>query len=330
MSMILTLVEHRNGKVDEVSLELLSFAKKLRVTDPNEKLHIKIGVVILSHQVKELASVFAQLAIDEVITLESPAFETYTPELYADVLKKLVQSKNAKAFLFPHTPLGTDLAPKLAASLNVGALAGCTGFEFESERPIFTKPVYNGKLQAKVTLEGSPLILTMERGAFKKYEEKGQAVMSPFACDVSQIKPRYKSLGFLEAKKTSVDITKAKIIVSGGRGLGKKENFQLIKDLAQALGAEFAASRPVVDNEWVERDRQVGSSGKVVSPTLYIACGISGAIQHIAGMKKSSVIVAINKDPEAPIFNIATYGIVGDLFKVLPVMIEEARKLKNG
>ena len=149
-------------------------------------------------------------------------------------------------------------------------------------------------------------------------------------CESSPIQRRYKSLGFKEAPKTSVDISKAKIIVSGGRGVGKKENFQLIKDLAQALGAEYAASRPVADNEWVERDRQVGSSGKVVSPSLYIACGISGAIQHIAGMKKSSVIVAINKDPEAPIFNIATYGIVGDLFKVLPVMIEEARKLKHG
>ncbi|MBI3019352.1 MAG: electron transfer flavoprotein subunit alpha/FixB family protein [Deltaproteobacteria bacterium] len=323
--MILTLVEHRNGKVDEVSLELLTFAKKL-----NQKLNTKIGAVILSHQTKECASTFTQLAIDEVIVAEAPAFQTYTPELYADVLKKLVQSKNPKAFLFPHTPLGTDLAPKLAASLNGGALAECTGFEFESEKPVFTRPVYNGKLQAKVTLESSPLILTMERGAFKKYEEKGQATLIPIACDVSHIQPRYKSLGFREAQKTSVDITKAKIIVSGGRGIGKKENFQLIKDLAQALGAEYAASRPVVDNEWAERDRQVGSSGKVVSPTLYIACGISGAIQHIAGMKKSSVIVAINKDPEAPIFNIATYGIVGDLFKILPIMIEEARKLKHG
>jgi len=322
--MILTLVEHRNGKVDEVSLELLTFAKKL-----NQKLNTKIGAVIFSHQAKELASTLTQLSIDEVLVAEAPAFQAYTPELYTDVLKKLVQSKNSKAFLFPHTPLGTDIAPKLAASLNVGALAGCTGFEFEGDKPIFTRPVYNGKLQAKVSLESSPLILTMERGAFKKFEEKGQATLTSLPCDVSHIKPRYKSLGFKEAQKTSVDITKAKIIVSGGRGIGKKENFQLIKDLAQILGAEYAASRPVVDNEWVERDRQVGSSGKVVSPTLYIACGISGAIQHIAGMKKSSVIVAINKDPEAPIFNVATYGIVGDLFKVLPVMIEEARKLKQ-
>ncbi len=323
--MILTLVEHRNGKVDEVSLELLTFAKKL-----NQKLNTKIGAVILSNQAKELSSIFTGLAIDEVFVAEAPAFQTYTPQLYADVLKKLVQTKNSKAFLFPHTPLGTDIAPKLAASLKVGALAGCTGCEFEGDKPVFTRPVYNGKLQAKVILESSPLILTMERGAFKKYEEKGQAALSSIPCDISHIEPRYKSLGFKEAQKTSVDITKAKIIVSGGRGIGKKENFQLIKDLAQALGAEYAASRPVVDNEWVERDRQVGSSGKVVSPSLYIACGISGAIQHIAGMKKSSVIVAINKDPDAPIFNVATYGIVGDLFKVLPIMIEEARKLKHG
>src|SRR3989338_2331232 len=207
--MILTLVEHRNGKVDEVSFELLTFAKKL-----NQKLNTKIGAVILSNQAKELALPFTQLALDEVLIAEAPSLQTYTPDLYADILKKLVQSKNPKPFLFPHTPLGTDLAPKLSATLKVGALAGCTGFEFEGDTPIFTRPVYNGKLQAKVTLETSPFILTMERGAFKKYEEKGQAPLTSVPCDVSHIKPRYKSLGFKEAQKTSVDITKAKIIIS--------------------------------------------------------------------------------------------------------------------
>ena len=322
--MILTFVEYKKGVLDDVSLELLSFAKKL-----NQKLLTKVAAVIMGHQIQDLAKILAGKAIDEVIAIDSPLLQNYSPDLYSKALKKLISEKNPKALLLPHTPLGSDLAPKMAACLNVGALAGCNGFEFESDKLIFTRPVYNGKLQAKVALECSPLIITMERGAFKKYEEQGNAPIYSFACDVSQEKIRYKSLGFIEAKKASVDITKAKIVVSGGRGLGKKENFHLVKDLAEALGGEYAASRPVVDNEWVERDRQVGSSGKVVSPNLYIACGISGAIQHLAGMKKSGVIVAINKDAEAPIFNVATYGIVGDLFKVLPVMIEEAKKIKS-
>ncbi len=321
--MILTLSEHKNGKLDEVSFELLSFANKL-----SAPLQSKIFSVVLSDQPQPLAQSLSQRAIDGVFTLESPHFKTYSPDATALALKKLVSEKKPKALLFPHTPWGADIAPKLAASLRVSALSATQGCDIEGGKLIFRRPVYNGKLQAKVTLNTSPLIITMERGAFPKFEEKGNSVIEPFACDLSELKIRYQSLGFKEAPRASVDLTKAKIIVSGGRGLGKKENFHLIKELAEALGGEYAASRPVVDNEWVDRDRQVGSSGKVVSPSLYIACGISGAIQHLAGMKKSSVIVAINKDADAPIFSVATYGIVGDLLKALPVMIEEAKKLK--
>lgn len=321
--MILTFTEQRNSKLDEVSFELLSFAKKLAAP-----LQSKVFAVVLSDQCQLLAQTLSQCAIDGVFTLESPHFKTYSPDATAFALKKLVSEKKPKALLFPHTPWGADIAPKLAASFGISAISGCSGCDMEGGKPIFRRPVYNGKLQAKVTLIAKPLIITMERGAFPKFEEKGNAAIEPFGCDLSGLKIRYQSLGFKEAQKASVDLTKAKIIVSGGRGLGKKENFHLIKELAEALGGEYAASRPVVDNEWVDRDRQVGSSGKVVSPSLYIACGISGAIQHLAGMKKSSVIVAINKDADAPIFSVATYGIVGDLFKALPVMIEEAKKLK--
>jgi len=322
--MILTLVQHKDGIIDEVSLELLTLAKQL-----NQKLSTKIASVILGDNTEALSKLLSQKAIDEVITISAPELKTYSPDTYAFALTKLIREKNPKAFLFSHTPLGCDITPKLAASLGAGAIASCNGVEFEGINPIFIRSVYNGKLQAKVALNSTPLLLTVERGAFKKDEETGNAPTTAFACDFSGIKSRYKSLRFYEAQKASVDITKAKIIVSGGRGLGKKENFELIKNLAEILGGEYAASRPVVDNEWTERDRQVGSSGKIVSPNLYIACGISGAIQHMAGMKKSNVIVAINKDSEAPIFSIATYGIVGDLFKVIPVMIEEIKKLKS-
>lgn len=320
--MILVFVEQKNGKVDEVSYELLSFGKLLASAEG------KVFAVILSDHCAATANEISHRAIDGVLTIESPHFKTYSPDFFAFAMKQLVSEKKPTALLFPHTPWGTDIAPKMAASLGVSALSGCSACEIQDGKPIFRRPVYNGKLQAKVTLTGHPLIITMERGAFPKFEEKGSAPVTPFSSDLSGVKVRYQSLGFKEAQKASVDLTKAKIIVSGGRGLGKKENFHLIQDLAEALRGEYAASRPVVDNEWVDRDRQVGSSGKVVSPSLYIACGISGAIQHLSGMKKSSVIVAINKDSEAPIFSVATYGIVGDLFKVLPVMIEEAKKLK--
>lgn len=301
--MIFVWVEHKNGKIDDVSLELLTLSKKL-----NEKFSTQIVGLVMG----EIENI---KAFDEIITFKS-----------IETLKQLIQAKKPKALLFPHTPQGCDLVPRLSAFLNVGAIAGLNSIAFDGEKPVFTRSVYNGKLQAKVITDTFPILATVERGAFKKNEESKTPVLSSFEGDIVSSKPHYRFLGLREAQKGAVDITKAKIIVSGGRGLGKKENFQLIKDLALALGGEYAASRPVVDNEWTERDRQVGSSGKLVTPNLYIACGISGAIQHLAGMKKSSVIVAINKDPEAPIFNVATYGIVGDLFKVLPVMIEEAKK----
>lgn len=321
--MILIIAEHKNGKIDEITLELLAFAKKI-----NQKKSDKICVAILAHQTDRFVKDFSNKAFDEMFILNAPQLENYSPDMYATALKKLVSDIKPNVMLFPYTPFGADLAPKIAALFRVPAISSCSGFEFIGDKLIFLKPVYNGKLLAKISLECSPCVISVERGTYPKFEEKGNPLVHTFPCDLSNERTRYQSLGVKAAPKATIDLTKAKTIVSGGRGIGKKENFKIIKDLAQALGAEYAASRPVVDNEWVERDRQVGSSGKIVSPNLYIACGISGAIQHIAGMKKANVVVAINKDPEAPIFNIATYGIVGDLFKVIPAMIEEVKNLK--
>ncbi|MBI4040445.1 MAG: electron transfer flavoprotein subunit alpha/FixB family protein [Deltaproteobacteria bacterium] len=319
--MILAVCELKNGKLDDVSFELLQAAKLL-----NQKMSAKVAAVVLSDHPQELSKTLSEFAIDQIYEISHPSFKTYDPEFYTTALEDLYKQKKAKAFLLPYTPWGADLAPKLAARLQCGAVAGCQKIEFEKGEPVFTRPVYNGKMLARVRLTSSPLIITVERGAFKKLEDKGSASIESVTVKLDHLKPTYKVLGQKTAEKVSVDLTKAKIIVSGGRGLGKKENFKLIQDLANALGGEYAASRPVVDNEWTDRDRQVGSSGKVVTPELYIACGISGAIQHLAGMKKSKVIVAINKDPEAPIFNVATYGIVGDLFKVIPALIQNLKK----
>ncbi len=322
--MILVVAEHKNGRCDEVSFELLSAAKKL-----NQKIGSKIALVLMGHSLESQAKEMAAYTIDEVITIDTPALKNYIPDFYSSALRKLISERKPTVILFPYTPFGADLSPKIAAGLKVPAISSVNAIEFENNKTIFIKPVYNGKLLSHITLESSPQVISIERGAFPKWEERGNATISAFEVDLSSEKIRYKSLGFKIAEKASVDLTKAKIIVSGGRGVGKKENFKLIQDLAEILGGEYAASRPVVDNEWVERDRQVGSSGKVVSPNLYIACGISGAIQHLAGMKKSNVIVAINKDPEAPIFSVSTYGIVGDLFKVIPAVIEEIKNIKR-
>lgn len=321
--MIFVVTENKKGALDEISLELLSAARKL-----SQHLQTKICAIVMGQNREALANELSKKALDEIIKIEGAELDAYIPHLYAGALKKLFSERPPKAILFPYTPFGADVAPMLSAALNVGLVSSCSGFHMNGNDLVFTKPVYNGKLSAQLQLTRSPMLIAMERGSFPKIQESGSAKISSFSYDFSQEKTSYRSLGFREAQKGATDLTKAKIIVSGGRGVGKKENFQIIKDLATALGAEYAASRPVVDNEWVERDRQVGSSGKVVTPTLYIACGISGAIQHLAGMKKSNVIVAINKDAEAPIFNVATYGIVGDLFKVIPAMIEEIKNVR--
>ena len=319
--MITVVTELKNGKLDDISLELLTAAKTL-----TQKIGSKVQAIVLGDHVEEAAKVLSTYAIDTVLTLQNEKLKNYVPDNYAAALKQLIEKEKPKALLFPHTPMGYDLAPKISASMGLGAVSAVNQIEFESNKPVFTKPVFNGKLMAKIKIDTDPLILTIERGAFKKFEEKGTAAISSFQIDLSNVPERYKVLGQAQAQKGAVDLTKAKIIVSGGRGLGKKENYKLVEDLAKALGGEYAASRPVVDNEWTDKDRQVGSSGKIVSPDLYIACGISGAIQHLAGMKKSKVIVAINKDPEAPIFTVAHYGIVGDLFKVIPAFIAELKK----
>lgn len=318
---ILVLIEHREGKVLDYNWGNLGFAVTLA-----NKLNAEVSAVILAQDSASLVQSVKSKKINEIITVHDPKLEKYSPDTYAYVMQNLVSQGDIQVVVAGHTSIGWDFLPKLAVRLNVGLVSEVNGVEGEGENLIFKRQVYNGKLVEKVRVKSKPYLLTVERGGFPDIEEGGTPQVSNVSVDLSQIEVRTKIIEYVKSEKGGVDLTKSSIIVSGGRGLGKKENFQIVKDLAEALGGDYAASRPVVDNEWVERDRQVGSSGKTVKPKLYLACGISGAIQHLSGMKKSDVIVALNKDPDAPIFGVATYGVIGDLFEVIPALIEEAKK----
>jgi electron transfer flavoprotein alpha subunit len=318
---VLVLIEHREGNVLDYNWGNLGLGNIL-----SEKLGTETTALILSHDPDSLIEKVKTKKIAEVLIVKSEKCEKYSPDAYTAVLEKLVAEGDVKAIVAGHTSIGWDVLPKLAARLNLGLVSEVSGVEFEGDKPTFSRAIYNGKLKEKVSVESSPYLLTAERGGFPDVEEGGSAAINESTLSLDDVVVRTQVTGLVKAEKGGVDLTKSSIIVSGGRGLAKKENFQVVKDLAEALGGDYAASRPVVDNEWVERDRQVGSSGKTVTPKLYVACGISGAIQHLSGMKKSDTIVAINKDADAPIFGVATYGIVADLFEVVPAIIEEAKK----
>ncbi len=320
-SNIFVLIEHREGHVPDYNFGNLGLAVQLA-----QKWNARVAAVVLSDEPEALIPKLKSKRINEIITVKNDKLKNYTSDAYAEVLSKLIEMNAPVALLFAHSSVGWDVAPKLAYKLNLGLVSEVNGIEFDGDKPVFSRQVYNGKLLEKVTLETMPYLLTVERGGFPEVAEGGSPTINEVNISLDSVTPRTRVLGVVKAEKGGVDLTKSKIIVAGGRGLGKKENFQIIKDLANTLHGDYAASRPVVDNEWTERDRQVGSSGKTVTPKLYVACGISGAIQHLSGMKKSDVIVAINKDSEAPIFGVATFGIVGDVFEIIPALIAEAKK----
>jgi electron transfer flavoprotein alpha subunit len=274
--------------------------------------------------VRSAAQAVAGKQLDEVLVVDNPHLKDFTPDGYTRAIELVAAQEKPAYIVMGHDSLGWDLAGRLAARLGKPCLTDVAELRVEGGRAIFVKPVYYGKLQMDQAPRGEgPAVLTLRPSAFPADEAAaGQAAVRDVAVSLADADVRTKVLGLLSQVKGAVDLSAAEVIVSGGRGLGKPENFKLIQDLASVLGAEVGASRPVVDAGWMPRERQVGSSGQTVSPKLYIAVGISGAMQHLVGMKGSKVIVAINKDANAPIFDIADYGIVDDLFKVVPALIE--------
>ena len=319
-------LEQNDGKIAGVSFEMLSEARKLA-----DQLSGKVGAVLMGAGVKELAKEAVAYGADEVYVCDDEQLKNYRTDAYTRVLEDLVKGKEPGILLLPATTNGRDLAGRLASRLEAGLAADCVALRLEDGQLVATRPIFGGNLMANIMCpDNRPQLGTVRPGVFKKGDKtEGKAEIINIDFHVSEDQIRTKILEVIkEAADELVDLEGADIIVSGGRGVGGPEGFEPLKELADVLGATVGASRAAVDSGWISHSHQVGQTGKTVGPKLYIACGISGAIQHAAGIGGSDCIVAINKDPEANIFSIADYGIVGDLFEVVPAMTEEIKRLR--
>jgi electron transfer flavoprotein alpha subunit len=318
MAGILVFVEQRGGSVRKGSLEALSEAK--RHSDA-------VSAVIAGSSIADAAASLGEYGAQKVYVADSPELEDYQSEGYAAAVAKAVEMDGPDAVLLSATAMGKDLAPRVAARLDVGCLADVVALESTDSGFQAKRPVYSGKAFATVDTAGKrPQVISLRPNVFTAEATGGSA--ETVALEGLDLGVRAKVTELKTSAGDDLDVAEADIIVSGGRGLKEADNFKLVRELADVLGAAVGASRAVVDAGWIEHKHQVGQTGKVVSPSLYVACGISGAIQHLAGMSSSKTIVAINKDAEAPIFKVADYGVVGDLFDVVPVMVEEIKKLQ--
>jgi electron transfer flavoprotein alpha subunit len=315
MAKIIVIAEHRNGTLSESTIELCTAAKEIASG---------LGADAAAAVFGKDDSVAREVAkfIPEVFSVADPSLEKYTADGYIHAAKAVIDSQDVTGILIAHSYDGVDFAGRLAMSVDAGIVSNCNRAVVEGGELVLTRNTYNGKIQENKKVKTDKFVATFEKGAFPVSEESGAGSVTPVSASIGEI--RTSVIDVIETMAGSVDISQAKIIVTGGRGLKDGDRYKdVIIPLAEKLGGEFGATRPVVDSGWTDPARQVGQSGKTVTPDLYIAAGVSGSIQHIAGMKGSQCIVAINKDPEAPIFNIATYGIVGDLFEVIPAMMEK-------
>lgn len=324
---IWVFVEQRNGQVRKVSLELLSQGRKIADQAGEE-----LVAVIPGQGVGDLVGQAAAYGADKVILLDDAKLAEYTTGAYTSALNLLIRENEPLVVLIGNTAVGKDLAPRLAQRLGVGLASDCTGMETDPANFLtFKRPIYAGKAFAFVDSELRPLLATIRPNTFPLAQpdaaRRAEVVQGNVAIDPADLRAVVREVAIAASKRP--ELTEANIIVSGGRGMKGPENYVILEELADVIGAAVGASRAAVDSGWKEHKFQVGQTGKTVSPTLYIACGISGAIQHLAGMGSSKFIVAINKDPEANIFNVADYGIVGDLFEVVPLLSQEFKKLVN-
>ena len=324
---VLFFAEQRDGRLKNIAKEVAAVGRDLA-----DRLGgVLEGVLIGAGDLEGLAKELSVCGVDRIYLFENQAFARYSASAYTSCLDRLIREKDPRFFLIGASAMGKDLSPRLAGRLGVGLATDCTGIELDGEDLIATRPVYAGKAFLRVRVKGRPAMAALRPKAFPvpgRLSGK-EGVVEKITGGVPVNDPMDRVVDVLKEAGGQVDLTESDIIVSGGRGLKGPENFGLIEELAKALGGVVGASRAVVDAGWRPHGDQVGQTGKVVSPTLYVACGISGAIQHLAGMRSSKVIVAINKDPDAPIFKVADYGIVGDLFEIVPRLTEEVKKLKD-
>jgi len=321
---ILVFAEQKDGSLKKPSREVLYNAQKIA-----GELGAELCVLVLGSGLDGLAEDAAQYGVNKIYLADDERLATYSTDAFTAVAAETIKNIDPEIILFAKTGSTTDLAPRLAERLGAGLVTDCTGMELQDQKLVFTRPIYAGKAFTKVAFkEGRPVMATIRPNALGMSEPAGSVNPETVKVDVNIPAGGLRTLvkEILQKAGGRVDLTEAEIIVSGGRGMKGPENFAILEELADVLGAAVGASRAAVDAGWRAQEFQVGQTGKTVSPQLYIACGISGAIQHLAGMSSSKYIVAINKDPEANIFKVADYGIVDDLFKVVPILTEEFKK----
>ena len=321
--------EQREGHLEKVSLELLGEGRKIA-----DKLGVKLTALLLGSGIKDLGKGLRNHGADEVLVVDNKELEHYTTDGYTKVNCDLVNKRKPGILFIGATFIGRDLGPRVAARLETGLTADCTSLDVDitNGNLLATRPAFGGNLMATIVCpDHRPQMATVRPGVFEKLEEEEkEGGVEEISVNLSSEDIRTKVLEIVKENKEIVDISEANFIVAGGRGMGSQENFKLLYELAEALGGVVAASRAAVDKGWLDKAYQVGQTGKTVRPNIYIACGISGAIQHVAGMQDSDLIIAVNKDESAPIMKIADYGIVGDIVKVIPQMIAEVNAIKEG
>jgi electron transfer flavoprotein alpha subunit len=327
---IWVVVQQREGTLHRMSLETVAAGRSLADLTAGS-----VEVVLLGSGVGDLADRLASsLAVDALHVLDDPELARYTPEAYVAALAPAIREASPDYVLFPHTYQSMDFFPRLAQRVDGVLIPGAGALGMEEGAVVWTRPILGGKLEAKVRVKadrgGRTVLASVQSGAFSADDApSGTAPRGALPVDLSDLGPRREILGVEQAGEEEVDLSKAGVIVAAGRGVGGEDKMGVIEELAAALGAEIGASRPVIDNGWLPRDRQIGSSGQTVAPRLYVAVGISGAIQHLVGMKGSGIVVAINKDRNAPIFGVSDYGIVGDLHEILPALTAAIREAKG-
>src|SRR6476620_361163 len=325
---ILVITEQRQGKWNNTSFETLAAAQQIAAAVSGS-----VSAAVVGRGLDPLASELAAKNVSEVLQIEHDLLENYTPDGFCVALKQVVESSKPDLVLFPHSYQVRDFAPKLAAMLGKGVIGDCVGYRSEAGKLIFVRQMFQGKTAADVSFVGAgPWFASFQSGAFRADQvaaaEGGAKPIQKMSVDLQPEQIRTKPLELFKEAKSAVDLTQASLIVAVGRGIKAPENIAQAEALAKAMGAEIAASRPICDEGWLPMERQIGSSGQTVAPKLYMALGISGAIQHVVGMKGARTIVAINKDQNAPIFEIADYGVVGDIFEIMPALTEELQKAK--
>ncbi|MHC1579759.1 MAG: electron transfer flavoprotein subunit alpha/FixB family protein [Candidatus Alkanophagales archaeon] len=327
MAEVFVLVEHRRGEIRDITFEMLSGCR-----DVAKKLDAGVTAVLLGKNVDDFVEQLRSWA-DKILVVEDEKLENFNAEAYQKVLSHLIRERGPVLTLIGHTSFGMDLAPALAAELGIPLATDCIGFEVKDGALIAIRQMYGGKVNARFSFKKSPYMATIRSAAFKAEAPGLSAEVERVPSPLTEEVTTKRFLEYVEAAVGEVDITQAERIVAIGRGVGDYSDEKvrsMIEALANELGAVIACSRPIVDKGWLPKDRQVGTSGKTVKPKLYLALGISGAFQHVAGMSGSETIVAVNKDPKAPIFTVADYGIVDDLHKVVPALTEKIREIKGG